>query len=296
MKIYLKKYLLIFNFFTLIFLAFLIKINNIQNLDFEDSNHTSDKIFDTEENIEQYLINLYGDKENFSFSYEDKTGVLSIRNVRQRSLKEKYNSLGNKRYDLNKDNVIDDNDNFSAEAGVCQPTAAAMVLRYLALCNTISYEPKLNSDLKDINNVFYEILYDYINNGWDGDGALRSLCKKSLNSFFDRNNINFKAYYSSVNLLYFIESSHAKSIPAIGHIESKNGGHAVAIGGFFTIKVKYSGNWLEGNVLKIYRYAVITTGWTDSTLPDVGAGSLEDYYSNYSYIDVEDLAGITYII
>lgn len=273
-----------------------IHFSNVSILEESNSETVEDKIFETEEDIEASIYNQYGSEQDFSFRYEDKTGVLSVKNVKQDTLKINYNGLGPLRHDLNGDNIINDLDNVGPKGeGICQPTAVAMALRYMVYRKNVTYVPRLSSDSLDINNVFYEVAEAYISNGWTGGGAERSLCRKSLNTFFEKNNLNYEADYSTVNLLYFIESSHAKSVPAIGHIVGSDGAHAVTICGFFTIKIFYTQQWTHSNMVIIQRYAVINTGWKDSNLPDSGGSTLEEYYINYSYIDIEDLFAVTYI-
>lgn len=166
--------------------------------------------------------------------------MLATQNVEQSTLKNNYNSLGNLRIDLNNDGIINDYDNLDpSNAGICQPTAVAMALRYMVLNNTFSYSNHINNDQLDINNVFYEVVEKYIGQGWTGGSASRPLCSSSLNAIFDANNYDYNASYQSSNLLSYILTIQNSQLPSIGHISYGTTGHAVTIVGYETFHITY---------------------------------------------------------
>lgn len=265
----------------------------------------SQKIFNTMNDVDSHIYLNYGFYANFSCTTEHNYGLLAIENVNQNTLKNNYNSLGNLRHDLNNDHVIDNNDNVGIYGGICQPTAASMAIRYMTLRGDITYTPQLNNDPLDIDNVFYEISYDYISVGWQGNGAIRTMCASALNSFFDTVNSNYVASYQTTDLLSLLSNAYEDSIPLIGHFSGDDGSHAVTISGYYAKHITYTDDTLplEDYELPDYDfyeyYVAINTGWVDtiydwqnyygSTIPQWL------YDNNYSYINLNDLEGVTYI-
>ena len=61
--------------------------------------------------VDNYLFNRYGFYMNYSCITTHNYGLLSCENVNQSTLKNYYNNLYDLRFDLNSDNIINDNDN-----------------------------------------------------------------------------------------------------------------------------------------------------------------------------------------
>lgn len=264
-----------------------------------DESTVSQMIFDTMQDVDNYLYSVYGNKENYSLHTMHNYGALSLINVSQTTLKTNYNSLGELRFDRNDDGKLDLYDNLDLNnEGICQPTAVAMALKYMYVRGLIDYTPRLNDNKRDINNVFYEVVDAYLQNGWQGAGAHRSLCSASMNTFFQCNGANFNATYTTSDLMDRIDEAYESRIPAIGHITGDDGGHAVTICGYYTKQVRYKENvfwWSIDQTIDI-NFIIINTGWVNANMPEYGGGaSQEDYDRNYSYIALSDLAGVTYI-
>ena len=259
-----------------------------------------EKIYNTKKDVDDYIYSLYGNKTDYSMQTTHNYGALSLINVSQATLRANYNSLGDLRFDRNKDNKIDSSDNLDLKnEGICQPTAVSMALKFMFVRGLIDYTPRLNDNKRDINNIFYEVVDAYLQNGWKGAGAERSLCPASMNKFFEHNGINFNATYTTSNLMDRIDAAYGSSLPAIGHIDGDNNeGHAVTICGYYTKQVKYKEKvlwWWNDKTVNI-NFIVINTGWVNANMPEYGGGaSQEDYDRNYSYIELKDLAGVTYI-
>lgn len=121
------------------------------------------------------------------------------------------------------------------------------------------------------------------------------LCFTSLNSYFDTFDMDYSASYQTSNILSYIKSAFNNRMPCIGHINGDNGGHAVGICGYFIKTVKYYEDEKSSPSTDTYYFISITTGWFTSD--DTVSSILPDgwYENNFSYIDVTNLAGITYI-
>lgn len=274
-------------------------INTSKTLDFCDSDIASaenatiqEMIFDTMTDVDTYLNNLYSSKTNYTLTTSHNYGVLSKLNINQTRLGAKYNNLTNK-HDLNGDGKINSDDNLNLADGICQPVAVTMSLRYMVLRDKYSYTPTINTNALDEINIFYDVVESYISNGWKGGGAARSLCYQSINDYFNTLNVKFSASYYTSDLMTYIDASYEKQIPAIGHISGDDGGHAVSICGYYVKTVTYTKQvlWWTETETKIYNFIVINDGWTttDTTYPE---GWYED---TYSFIDVSNLTGVTYI-
>lgn len=264
-----------------------------------DETTISQMIYNTMQDVDDYVYSIYGDKQDYSMQTMHNYGVLSLINVSQTTLKTNYNSLGDLRFDRNDDGKLDLYDNLDLyNEGICQPTAVSMALKYMYVRGLIDYTPRLNDNKRDINNIFYEVVDAYLQNGWQGAGAARSLCPVSMNTFFQCNGANFNASYTTSNLLDRINEAYESRLPAIGHITGNDSGHAVTICGYYTKQVTYKEKvlwWWNEQTVDI-NFIVINTGWVNANMPEYGGGASEDEYDrNYSYIELKDLAGVTYI-
>lgn len=222
---------------------------------------------------------------------------MTVRNVDQNTLKNYYNNLGGLKHDLNHDGTINDYDKIDRyNEGICQPTAVSMALQYMVWREEISYIPKLDSDQLNIHNIFYEVADAYIDNNWGGAGAHRSNCYKYINTFFANNNLNYQAYYNNgINNLEYIHSAFFDDHrPCIGHIKGDDGFHAVSICGYFTAVVKYTDIYNVNQKIEI-NYICINDGWEDTLMPDSGGASMEQFNSNFSFIEESSLESVTYI-
>lgn len=264
-----------------------------------DEATVSQMIYNTMQDVDNYVYSVYGNKTDYSMQTTHNYGVLSLINVSQTTLKTNYNSLGDLRFDRNDDGKLDLSDNLDLKnEGICQPTAVSMALKFMYVRGLIDYTPRLSDNKRDINNIFYEVVDAYLQNGWQGAGAARSLCPASMNTFFKRNGANFNATYTTSNLMDRIDAAYESGMPAIGHITGDDGGHAVTICGYYTKQVKYREKvlwWWNDKTVNI-NFIVINTGWVNANMPEYG-GSVPDgeYERNYSYIELKDLAGVTYI-
>lgn len=259
----------------------------------------SDMIYNTMSDVDYYVSSIYGTKTDFSMETMHNYGALSLINVNQTTLKNNYNNLGNLRFDRNHDGKLDVLDNLDLNnEGICQPTAVSMALKFMYKRELFDYTPRINEDKKNINNIFYEVVDAYIQNGWEGSVATRALCSASINTFFRDKRCNYSATYITGNFIDSLDIAFEKGLPAIGHINGGNIGHAVSICGYFTKKVKYKEKvlwwWNDKNV--DIHFIIINTGFVDANMPeDSGGVSKEEYEKNYSYIELKDLAGVTYI-
>lgn len=255
-----------------------------------------EKIFDTMNDVDNYLNNKYLTYNNYKLTTSHNYGVLAVKNINQTTLGNKYNNLDFKN-DLNNDMIIDSKDNLDLNNGICQPVAVTMALRYMVYRNVYSYNMKVNSNTLDEINIFYDIVNSYIKNDWSGGGASRDKCYKSINIYFDNLNVDYKAEYFTNNLMTYVDLSYNNKIPAIAHISGSNGGHAVTICGYYTKTITYQKQvlWWTSNESITYNFLSITTGWYDSVEKISIQTSSTWYENNYSYIDVNDLDGITYI-
>lgn len=286
--VFMIQALFVFTLFTFFNLS---SIDIKQNSEYECDNATVyEMIYNTETDINNYLYNKYGSYRNYSLSTSHYYGFLSVNNYNQSTLRDNYNALGSLRHDLNGDGVINNYDNVGMYEGICQPTAVSMALRYMAKRNDITFST-------DINDVFYAVAGEYIDNGWTGGGAPRSLCYTSLNSFYYDNSFDYTAQYTESDILNYIDISYNNTLPAIAHISGDNGGHAVSTCGYFIKNVSYSVKVLRWYVpVNLhFTYVAINTGWTDSGMPDSGTSNMTVYNKNYSYIDLSNIAAVTYI-
>lgn len=261
-------------------------------LDNDDELEVNEKILNDLDDLDQFINSYFDVYDSYSYSLI-KNDPIDVLNSSQTTLKNYYNNLGNNRFDLNGDKVIDKKDNLGQNGGICQPTAVAMLLQYMTYSNKISYYPRLNSTSTNINTVFYEVVDAYISNGWEGSGASRNLCFASLNTFFIRNNIYYSAKYSTKNLFSLISNSYKETMPLIGHITEDSSGHAVVISGYITAKIdyEYTDHGETYYDTSTWNFAVINTWWSDVKYGNINS----QYYTNYSFIDVDFLDAVTYI-
>lgn len=296
-----KIYLTLLTSVLLLTFVILFPANNIGEVVDKDADQAtvSEKIYNTMSDVDNYVYSIYGNKKDYSMETTHNFGVLSLINVNQTTLKDNYNSLGDLRFDLNKDGKLDIYDNLDLKnEGICQPTAVSMALKFMYVRGLFDYTARLYDDKRNINNIFYEVVDAYIQNGWGGAGASRSLCHKSMNTFFKDKGCNYSATYTTSNIMDRIDEAYENSLPAIGHIDGDDGGHAVSICGYYTKQVEYKEKvlwWWNDKIVNI-NFIVINTGWVNANMPEYG-GSVPDgeYDRNYSYIELKDLVGVTYI-
>lgn len=259
---------------------------------------------DTMQDVDNYIYSNYGNNINFRLSTYHNYGLLSTINYSQTTLNRNYNNLGNLRFDINGDRVIDYNDNIGADfgkGGTCQPVAVSIAFKYMVMRGNMNYYPRLYPDKRDINNIFYEVIDAYIFNGWNGGTSLIFNCYKYINTFFQLNNIQYNATFTTFNILDRIEESYNTQIPAIGHIQTLTSGHAVAICGYVVKRIEYDIDISDGfgfsfmHISEDLTFVAVNTGWTDSGMPEYGSASMKQYNDNYSYIDLKNINAITYI-
>lgn len=296
-KIISKKVLLILYVFFFLFVVInscFVQISG--KYDNADNAYIHDMIFDSMSDVDNHLNGMYSKKTNYHLSTDHNYAVLATDNINQLTLGDKYNELPII-HDLNKDGVIDSNDKLRTDQGICQPIAVTMALRYMKLKKMFSYVPKVNSNELDEINILYDVVSAYISNGWQGGGATREMCYKSINKFFENIGSDYRANYYNKDMILYLDAGYENYIPLIGHITGDDGGHAVTIAGYVKKTVTYEDRflWRMNNYNLKFYYAIINTGWYDS--PKLETMFIPDgwYENNYSYIDMKNMAGITYI-
>ena len=291
-------------YLLLFFYSFFIVMNvNIHDSDFcfriENSNQDNlplnDIIMNTMDDVNNYFYGLY---DVISIETDHNYALLNIYNIDQDDLKYEYNNLNDLRYDLNNDGYISDADNLGHnDQGICQPVAATMALKYMVQTHKYEYTPFINSNPLDKINIFYDLVGTYIDLGWTGGGALRESCEDYLNAYFDKVDADYDARYLYGNILGYIEDSYNNSLPCIGHISSDNGGHAVTICGYYKKTIEYNKKILFFNqkATAIHYIVAINSGW--ETVEEFSGIEvpMSWYNANYSYIDLNNLIGITCI-
>lgn len=285
---YFKKLYFVSLFFLFFFSYFI--LNN--NLEFSDSSTISEMLINTYDEIDLKIKNEYKVTSNIETLH--RYGALGVYNIDQEYLKNWYNNLGDERFDLNYDSKLDENDNLGNEGGICQPTAVTMVLTYLARRGDLIYDETFFSDLGDCRNVFYCVVeaYSYLN--WCGSGASTSDCYKAFNQFFINHNNPYLSKYTTSNMIDHINTSYENKIPSVAHISGSNGGHAVSVCGYYIKKFQYQKQvlwWTEQKEETLY-YLIVNDGWKNVIIKN---NITNNYTENYSFINLNDIKGITYI-
>lgn len=304
-----KKILIIINFYLIISSFIGIRISKTVSF---FAGLTKEGIYDTMEDVDQYIIDQYGQKQDFKLITTHNYGVLSTRNVSYSYFQFKYNnqldmtSVNNK-FDLNGDKKITYEDNIgSKKIGFCSPVAAAIAIRYLVYCGKISYTPRIKyalygeftDDPNEVFNVFYELVDSYITFGWNGNEATSKVTTDSINHFLHKNNNKFNLIYTEKNLLNHIDTSYNNGFPCLAYIIFKNDpiGHIATIAGYYTKEITYTEKLLFiTNTKKVkLNFVVINTGWNTPNMGDSGGSTQEEYNDNYSYILLSNIQAINY--
>ena len=304
-----KKIFIIVNFIFLIMSGIVISFAKNENI---FGGISQPGIYDTKDEVDEYIKNTYGNKTDFKFTTSHNYGVLSTRNVSGTTLKFKYNnqldmtSVNNK-FDLNGDKIITSADNLDREdKGICSPVAAAIAIRYLVYYGKLSYTPRIKNalygeftdDPNDVFNVFYELVDSYISCEWKGSGTNQTQTTNAINHFLKRNNSNFNLIYTEKNIINQIDLCYQKGLPCLGYIlfDKAQIGHIATIAGYYTKEITYTEKVLFMTQSKkvTLHFVVINTGWTNSTMGDSGGATQKQYDDNYSYVLSSDLIGINY--
>ncbi len=266
---------------------------NSNSYDFSDETYDNYPIFDTYSELVQSMNEAYDYLNNYYLTCDSTYAMLSIINFDQTDLRDSYNLLGDMRFDLNNDGIINDNDNLGQTGGICQPTACATALKYMIDRNLLSYTPRISNDYTNINDIFYEVVDRYISNGWGGNGSLTSLAVSSLNDFFTDINSSYTATLTTSNYLSNIRTAFSNRLPCIGHLSlNSTDNHAVTICGYYIMTVHYT--YWSNDITLDFPYLIINDGWNTSGY-STGSNTQEVFDANFSYISLNYLYSLTYI-
>lgn len=131
-------------------------IDNYYERDDIEELYFGNKIFNTMDELDDYLADYYDYGWDYTCTTTNNYGVLSTQNLNQSNMYHPYNLLGDLRFDLNNDNIINNNDNIGG--GICQLIAVTTLLRYLINRFNLNYTPRINNDLTNPINVFYDVV------------------------------------------------------------------------------------------------------------------------------------------